>query len=309
MSVCVLPIETSANKVDRMNVATSNTGLANVGPMSYVMGTGFIPQALLSLALGTVLYILLMSLELAYKSFKAVKGTFVAVIPFTVSSENKPRVFEQNPNAKDAKLLPLSDNERSGAEFSYAFFLWVNPTSFKQEEGLLHILHKGHPSPFPLMGPGVFLRSNTNTLRVYMNTSKTWNNYVDIENLPVSKWVHVVVLARDNCVEVYINGNVVRKLNFEGGVIYQNFGNLFLFSPRVFRINASTVPSLKGENFHVFGTYSGSLSNLTYFSYALSYTEIQALIAEGPSNKTDSANGYDQPPYLQDSWWVNNSSK
>jgi hypothetical protein len=83
-----------------------------------------------------------------------------------------------------------------------------------------------------------------------------------------------------------------------------------MFSPRVFRINASTVPSLKGENFHVFGTYSGSLSNLTYFSYALSYTEIQALIAQGPSNKTDAASSsYDQPPYLTDTWWVNNASK
>lgn len=279
------------------------------GPIGYIAGTGIVPQLVLSVVIATILYIIMMSLEIVYKSFRAVRGTRVNVMPFTASAESKPREFVQDPRVKGSVLLPLSDNERTGAEFSYSFYLFVNPSSFRQEEGLLHIMHKGNPLAYPLMGPGVFLRSHTNTLRVYMNSSTTWNNYVDIENLPVSKYVHVVVLARDNCVEVYINGNVVRKLNFEGGVIYQNFGNLFMFSPRVFRINASTVPSLKGENFHVFGTYSGSLSNLTYFSYALSYTEIQALIAQGPSNKTDAAMSGDQPPYLQDSWWVNNSSK
>jgi hypothetical protein len=41
-----------------------------------------------------------------------------------------------------------------------------------------------------------------------MNTSSTWNNYVDVENIPVKKWVHVVVMARDNSIEVYINGNI-----------------------------------------------------------------------------------------------------
>lgn len=291
-----------------MNAVQSNTALTNVGPLSYVMGTGLIPQVLLSLALGTVLYILLMSLEMAYKSYKAVKGTFVAIMPFTASAENRPRTYEQNPNVKDALLLPLSDNERSGAEFSYAFFLWVNPTSFKQEEGLLHIFHKGNPLPFPLMGPGVFMRSNTNTMRVYMNTSKTWNNYVDIENIPVKKWVHVVVIAKDNNIEVYINGNLIKKLNSEGAVLYQNFGNLYVFSQRPLVLNPVQVPSLRGESLQIFGTYSGNLSNLFYYNYALSYTEIQSLVNEGPSRKTESAD-MDAPPYLQDSWWVSDYSK
>jgi hypothetical protein len=280
------------------------------GPIGYLFGTSFVAQLILSIVMATILYIILMSLEVVYTSMQKVRGTRVDVMPFTATADSKPREFVQDPRARNSVLLPLSDNERTGAEFSYSFYLYVNPSSFRQEEGLLHVMHKGNPLAYPLMGPGVFLRSHTNTLRVYMNSSTTWNNYVDVENLPVNKWVHVVVLARDNCVEVYINGNVVRKLNFEGGVIYQNFGNLFVFCPRVFRINASTVPSLKGENFHVFGTYNGSLSNLTYFSYALGYTEIQALMAEGPSNKTDAGtNVVDQPPYLQDAWWVNNASK
>lgn len=291
-----------------MNRNSGTNAFNQSGPVSFVLGTGVIPQLLLTVALATILYILLLSLEAVYKSFKQVTGVHVELLPMTVSAEDKPREFEQNPNAKNAVLIPLSDNERSGAEFSYAFFLWVNPNSFKGEEGLLHIMHKGHPTPYPLLGPGVFLHSNTNTLRVYMNSSKTWNNFVDVENLPVKKWVHVVIVARNNHIEVYINGNLSKKLNVEGGVLYQNFGNLYLFNQRPCRLNPTMIPSLKGQPINIFGTFSGNLSNLYYYSYALSYTEIQGLVDEGPSRRTETRSE-EGPPYLQDSWWVSNYSR
>jgi hypothetical protein len=50
------------------------------------------------------------------------------------------------------------------------------------------------------------------------------------------------------------------------------------------------------------------MSRLAYFSYALSYTEIQSLLNEGPSSKTE-PNVQDTPPYLEDAWWVTNYGK
>lgn len=277
------------------------------GPISFIAGTGVVAQIVLSLTICTTLYIVLMSAEMLYKSVVQVTSTRVDIMAMTVNAQDKSYEFEQNPQVVNSKLLPLSDNERSGAEFSYAFFLWVDPSSFKQEEGLLHIFHKGYPVAYPLLGPGVFMHSNTNTLRVYMNSSLTWNNYIDIENIPVKKWVHCVVMARDNCLEVYINGNLIKKLNVNSGTLYQNFGNLYLFNQRSLVLNPVQIPSLKDERLHIFGCYSGNLSNLFYFSYALSYTEIQALVAQGPSSKTVT-NTQDTPPYLQDTWWVNDYS-
>jgi len=280
----------------------------SAGPLSFIMGTGNVAQIVSSLVVSVVLYIVLMSLELLYKSFTAVTGTRVDVLPMTASAQNKPYEFEQNPQVANAKLLPLSDNERSGAEFSYSFFLWVDPSSFKQENGLLHIFHKGYPVPYPIMGPGVFMHSNINTMRVYMNSSKTWNNYIDIDNIPMKKWLHVVVMARDNCIEVYINGNLIKKMNLKDSTLYQNFGNLYLFSQRNLLLQKSQIPSLDTDSLQIFGTFSGNLSNLVYFSYALSYTEIQSLLAEGASKKAVT-NSMDSPPYLEDTWWVTNYSK
>jgi hypothetical protein len=274
---------------------------------TFLSGKSLIPQFIVGILISVVLYIILLSIEMVYKSFKQISGTRVDILPLTVNSLDKPRNYDQNPSIKNALLLPLSDNERSGAEFSYSFFLWIDPSSFRQEEGLFHILHKGHPVPYPLLGPGIFLHSNTNTLRVYMNSSTTWNNYVDVENIPVKKWVHVVVMARDNSIEVYINGNVTKRLSITDGVLYQNFGNLYLFNQRPVLLNKNLIPSLVGENLQIFGTYNGNFSNLVYFSYALSYTEIQTLNQLGPSTKTEKKSE-DLPPYLEDSWWVNKYS-
>ena len=283
-----------------MNTASNSSS-------SFLSGTSVVPQIVVGLLISIVLYIVLLSIEMVYKSFKQISGTRVDILPLTISSLDKPRNFDQNPSIKNAILLPLSDNERSGAEFSYSFFLWIDPSSFREEEGFLHILHKGHPVPYPLLGPGIFLHSNTNTLRVYMNSSTTWNNYVDVENIPVKKWVHVVVMARDNSIEVYINGNVTKRLSITDGVLYQNFGNLYLFSQRPVLLNKTLIPSLVGESLQIFGTYTGNFSNLIYFSYALSYTEIQSLLQGGASTKTEKKNE-DSPPYLEDTWWVNKYS-
>jgi hypothetical protein len=46
------------------------------------------------------------------------------------------------------------------------------------------------------------------------------------------------------------------------------------------------------------------LSRMRYYNYAISYSEIQALVDEGPSNKVDAADMGGVPPYLTDNWWV-----
>jgi hypothetical protein len=58
-----------------------------------------------------------------------------------------------------------------------------------------------------------------------------------------------------------------------------------------------------GENFAISGPATGYISNVVYFSYAITYSEIQALLAAGPSSQFDAA-ALTQPPYLIDTWWT-----
>jgi hypothetical protein len=289
-----------------MNANIANeSAIERTGALSYILGRGFLAQILLALVICTLLYITFMSVEILYKSFKAVKGTRVTVLDKTVSSETRPITIQQNPNVPKNKMLPFSDNELTGAEFTYSFFLWINPNSINPDPttSLKHVLHKGYPLCYPLMGPGVFVKSNENTLRVYMNSTKTWNNYVDLDNMPVNKWIHVALVLRKNALEIYINGNLDKKLNMDGAAVYQNFGDLHLFSDRKVTLSKAKTPSLDVTTQTFDKAFSGRLSNLNYFSYAVSYTELQSLIAEGISKKTET-NDEQRPPYLEDQWWV-----
>lgn len=265
---------------------------------------GIIPQVLFALALVVVLYLVLLFVEIIYKYINRLSMNRTKLLPYTYNTEDKAINIPQDPNVKGSKPVNLSDNERSGIEFSYTFYLNVSPAAFRQEYGLNHIFHKGFSSQFPLLAPGVYMRSDTNTLRIYMNTYKTWNNYVEVENIPVSKWVHVAIVCSDNSLEVYINGNLAKKLPFDGFAPYQNFEDICCFSQRRITMKHSIVPSTDENGFDVFGCMKGQLSRLNYFSYALCYAEINQLMNEGPSSKMDSAmTNTNIPPYLDDTWW------
>jgi hypothetical protein len=91
---------------------------------------------------------------------------------------------------------------------------------------------------------------------------------------------------------------------------YQNYQPLNLFpsaTTRATDFNSTTDSPKKGipagENFIIRGKASGYISNLYYFSYALSYSEIQSGLNLGPSSQFDQT-AMDRPPYLIDSWWT-----
>lgn len=266
---------------------------------------GIIAQVIFGLALVIVLYLTLMFVEIIYKYINRMKMNRTVLLPNTYNIEDKSITINQNPNTKGSSPVHLSINERSGIEFSYAFYLNVHPAAFRQEYGLTHIFHKGFSQQFPLLAPGVYMRSDTNTLRVYINSYKTWNNYLEVENIPVGKWVHIAIICKDKAFEVYINGNLARRMSFDGYTPYQNFEDIYCFSQRRITIKQSLVPSVDTNGFDVFGAMKGMISRLSYFSYALCYAEIQQLMNEGPSSKMDSATiQTNLPPYLDDTWWA-----
>jgi len=266
--------------------------------------SGIIKQILFGLTLVVILYLVLIFIEIIYKYINRLSMNRTVLLENTYNTEDKSIVIPQNPNVRGSKTISLSSNERTGIEFSYTFYLNVSPTAFRQEYGLCHIFHKGYSSQFPLLAPGVYMRSDTNTLRVYMNTYKTWNNYVEVENIPVAKWVYISIVCNNNSLQIYINGNLAKKMSFEGYTPYQNFEDINCFSQRRITMKQSIVPSVDENGFDVFGCMKGQISRLNYFSYALCYAEIQQLMNEGPSNKLESSlSSGNIPPYLDDTWW------
>lgn len=229
---------------------------------------------------------------------------FKTLVGYTASSEEAAITVRQDPKYSDAIPLGASVNERTGIEFAYSFWIFVNSSTFTGDQVLKHVFHKGYPVPWPLMAPGVFIKGNSNTMRVVMNTSMNPYTYVDVKNIPVQKWFHVVLNCFKGGLDIYVNGTLATRIPFKDTIPYQNFQDIVFFSQANFTFRGANIAVLSdaSESVEVQGKFSGFLSNVKYARYALSMSEIQTQLGEGPSSKRKSSD-MAIPPYLADTWW------
>ena len=287
------------------------------GNSSSSSGSDPIREVLVGLAIVVLFYVGLGMAEYLYKTFNSMWRKRVELFPDTYTAGTKMFTALQDPSNPKSQTIYFSDNERSGIEFSYAMFININSTTFANgDEKLYHIMHKGYSKPYPLLGPGIFCWGNKNCLRIYMNSYDSWNNFTEVDNIPVDKWFHLAVSCKRNVIYVYINGSLKQKLNLSNSTPpYQNYGNVYLFSTRKLTIAKTSVVSLKSDpkfadgpstqsSLSFNGTAMGMASSVYYFSYALSYSEINSLMNVGPSPVLAANNQMEMSPYLADTWWA-----
>jgi hypothetical protein len=280
-------------------------------------GSDPIREILVGLAIVMLFYVAMGMLEYLYNTYNSMWKKRVELFPETYTAGTKMYTAVQNPLSRNAQTIYLSDNERSGTEFSYSLFLNISSATFAGgHHNLYHILHKGYSQMYPLFGPGIFCWGDKNTIRIYMNSYDTWNNHVEIDNIPVDKWFHLTVSCKGNVIYVYINANLKQKMTLSNSSTnlipaYQNYGNVYLFSSRKITLQGSQVLSLAKDSdigttgsIHFDGTAMGMVSSVYYFSYALSYSEIQSLMNAGPSPVIAPSNQGDMSQYLADTWWA-----
>jgi hypothetical protein len=282
-----------------------------------------VPEIIKSIAVAAIVFVLYMVVENIYVAYMNYGKSRVDVYPMT---GNRTITFEQDPNnSANTKLLPYSENQLTGIEFSYSLFIYISEDTFDGTEGWKSIFYKGYKnSPFPLLGPGVFVSTgmantssaakdttNSPTLRIVMNSYDSWYNTLDIPQIPFKKWFHLAVVLRKNTLEAYVNGNLANKMSFKGTLPYQNYQPLNIFPTTKLLAkdfsNSSDTTKKRGipggDNFVVHGKMDGYISNMYYYPYAMTYSEIQSSISIGPSEQFDKSN-MDTPPYLIDSWWT-----
>ena len=119
-----------------------------------------------------------------------------------------------------------------------------------------HIFHKGNKTSNPNRAPGVWIHPDKNSIRVYMNTMKNYLDHVDIDNIPVKRWVCCVIVLNGQYLDIYINGHLKKRKELDG-VAKQNFGDLWV---------------------NLYGGYDGYLSNLRYYRKSLDFGEIQEIV-------------------------------
>jgi hypothetical protein len=209
---------------------------------------------------------------------------------YQFASTQTPYLLNGSKNAKNALVISqdssnvnyipinLSDGQ-DGIQFTYGFWLLISDFTYKKGEWK-HIFHKGNSSSYPNRAPGVWIKPDTNGIRVYMNTLDNILEYADIDNLPVKKWIYMNVVLNNKNLDLYVNGYLkIRK-------------------------ELSSLPKQNNDDFWVnmYGGFEGYVSNIRYYSFAIDFNEINAMIKAGPSINNCIDTG-EIPPYLDDDWW------
>jgi hypothetical protein len=131
----------------------------------------------------------------------------------------------------------------------------------------------------------LYISPDTNELVVLMNTYNVINEEITIPDIPLNKWVNVIIRCQSTTLDIYINGTITRSLNLIG-VPKQNYGDVYV------AMN---------------GGFGGYLSNLWYYNYALGTSAIQNLVSKGPNTKMigGSAGSFTDPAsdYLALRWF------
>ena len=216
-------------------------------------------------------------------------GKFL-ISKYVNANVSSPYLLNTTKNAKHALVIsqdstsvnyiPIKrSEEQDGIQFTYSFWFLVENFDYKKGEWK-HVLHKGNSSSYPNRAPGVWFHPDKNAIRVYMNTVDNILEYVDIDNVPIRKWVYMNIVLNNRNLDLYINGYLkVRK-------------------------ELSSLPKQNDDDLWVsmFGGFEGYLSNIRYYSYAIDFNEINSNIKSGPSTNNCIDTG-EIPPYLDDNWW------
>jgi hypothetical protein len=201
---------------------------------------------------------------------------------------NQTIIIPQDPSSNGVVPILRSQNQNEGIEFTWS--VWIFIEDLKPLGQYKHIFYKGNDNllsnglNYPNNAPGLYIAPNTNNLVVMMNTYTNINEEITIPDIPLNKWVNVIIRCHNTTLDAYINGVITRSVEMSG-VPKQNYGNVFV-----------------GMN----GGFDGFISNLQYFNYALAVTQINNLVSTGPNLKTASAsNMYDKnADYLSLRWYL-----
>jgi hypothetical protein len=199
------------------------------------------------------------------------------------------KIIYQNPNDQNALTIYRSVNEKQGIEFTWSVWIYIKEINFDRDK-YSTIFYKGNNDTadtglnFPNNAPGLYLEPKTNNLLVIMNTFTVINEEILIPDIPLNKWVNIMLRCQNTTLDVYINGTITRSLELSD-VPKQNYGNVFVGTD---------------------GGFNGFISDLWYFDRSLGPGDISSLVRKGPNLKmsTDAEDlTVSKPDFLSLRWY------
>jgi hypothetical protein len=209
-----------------------------------------------------------------------------------MSDASQMYTFTQDPNIDGSLTIQKSNNKTNGIEFTWSIWIFIKDTP--PIDTYQHIFHKGNyyfetnGLNQPNNAPGLYITPDLNhtkskSLTLIMNTYDVINEKIIIDDITLNKWVNVIIRVENKTLDVYINGIITNSHNLKN-VPKQNYGDVYLCAN---------------------GGFSGSVSNLIYYTHGLGISEIQNISLSGPNTRavSSSLTGQTKSDYYSLRWY------
>lgn len=259
-----------------------------VGSSNEFLQTNTLVAKFVFLVFVLIAFLILMNLGMYLLSYFLQPNTSPYVIK-GIEVGNKTQSFPQDPSQEHSATIYRSNNQTTGMEYTWSFWIKVNSITAKSDTKIYsHVFSKGLTNTIITTSnatdigqgqvtagnnaPGVYLKSEnvsstntdkTATMTIVMDTvaGSPATETVNIPNIPFNKWVHVAIRLQNKILDVYISGILKQRLSFKN-VPRQNYGDVFV-----------------SQN----GGFNGKISNLRYFDRALNAFQISNITMSGPN--------------------------
>ena len=255
--------------MNSLNISPFNRFSANIisyGDTDFLSSTTLVARVSF-LLLVLFIFIILLRLGISFLGWLLSPAKSPKLINGMIDAKNM-IMFPQDPSSSNAVPINRSINATNGVEFTWSTWIFIDNLQYLSGQ-YRHIFHKGNDQltntglNFPNNAPGLYISPDTNALVVIMNTFNDINQEVVIPNIPLNKWLNVIIRCQNNKLDIYINGTITKSVQLNG-VPKQNYGDVFV------AMN---------------GGFDGYISNLWYYDYALGTTAISNLVNSGPNLK------------------------
>jgi len=174
-------------------------------------------------------------------------------------------------NAKVAVSIAADKMPSSGGSNDYAFSVWFYINNWNYNYGKEKIILRretNDKSKNPI--PEISLGANSNDLMIKLTTHNSSDatagsteDVCPVKNVPLQKWVHMLMTVNNRTCDVYIDGKLVKTCMLQGVAKLDNKGELLL------------TPN---------GGFSGFTSKLRYYARAINPREAYEIYKEGFSD-------------------------
>jgi hypothetical protein len=204
-------------------------------------------------------------------------------------------IIPQDPSSIGALTIPRSQNATDGIEFTWSVWIYIDNMTTNAGKYKC-VFYKGNDytdNPdavagglglnFPNNAPGLYIAPDKNDLVILMNTFDVINEEIKINDIPLNKWVNVIIRLQNTNMDVYINGTITKSHKLHG-VPKQNYGDVYVAMQ---------------------GGFGGNISNLWYYDHAVGTAEIEKIASSGPdlTVKGDLSVNVNNTDYLSLRWF------